>query len=445
MENSRRTFLKNVSAGSAAVAIGGIGVGFSSKSYGNILGANDRIRVAVIGANGRGSGMAATFAKQANTEIIYICDVDQKARDKGISAVVKAGKEAPKGENDFRKVLLDKNVDATYIATPDHWHAPATILCCAAGKHVYVEKPLSHNPHEGELAILAARKYKRVVQMGAQRRSWKLLTEGIEQLKTGAIGKVHLAKCWYTNSRQSIGIGKPAEIPAGLDYELWQGPAPRKPYQDNLIHYNWHWFWHWGTGEALNNGTHEIDVARWGLGVDYPLRVNSTGGRYFFKDDWQTPDTQLITFDFPEATVIWEGRSCNQSKVEGTDRGILFYGEKGSMMTGHDGYTIADEKGKILKEVKSSVVVDGRNTASPAESLDGIHIANFLDSIRLSKVPNAEVAIGFKSTLMMQLGNIAQRVGHTINIDQSNGHIMNDKEAMALWGRAYQPGWEPKI
>lgn len=445
MEKSRRDFIKNISASSAAVAIGGLGFGFAPASYRRIIGANDRIRVAVIGSNGRGAGMAATFAKQINTDVSYVCDVDAKARQKGIDSVVKAGKTAPKDENDFRKALLDKDVDATYIATPDHWHAPATILCCAAGKHVYCEKPLSHNPAEGELSIAAARKYKRVVQMGAQRRSWKFLTEGINELKAGAIGKVHMAKCWYTNNRKSIGIGKEAPVPEGLDYELWQGPAPRMPYKDNLIHYNWHWFWHWGTGEALNNGTHEIDVARWGLGIDYPTRVNSTGGRYFFKDDWQTPDTQLITFEAPEATVVWEGRSCNQSKVEGRDRGVIFYGDKGAMLTGHDGYTITDDKGTVLKEVKSNAVLDGRNTASPNEGLDGIHVANFLDSIRLSKVPNADVAVGFKSTLWVQLGNISQRVGHTLNIDQSNGHITGDKKAMELWGRSYQPGWEPKV
>jgi predicted dehydrogenase len=445
MKNSRRKFIKDVAGTSAAVAFGGIGLGFSPKSYKNILGANDRIRIAVIGTNGRGAGMGATFAKQANTEVLYVCDVEEKAKQKGIAAVVQAGKAAPKGVNDFRTVLGDKNLDAVYIATPDHWHAPATIICCAAGKHVYVEKPLSHNPQEGEMAIAAARKYNRVVQMGAQRRSWKLLTEGINELKGGAIGKVHMAKCWYTNARKSIGVGKQTAVMPGLDYELWQGPAPRMPYKDNLIHYNWHWFWNWGTGEALNNGTHEIDVARWGLGLDYPLRVNSTGGRYFFQDDWETPDTQLITFDCPEATVIWEGRSCQPFKVEGTDRGVLFYGEKGTMLTGHNGYTIYDEKGNITKDIKSNAVIDGRNTASPNEDLDAVHIVDFLNSIRLSKRPNADVEIGFKSTLWVQLGNIAQRVGHTLHIDGANGHIVGDNEAMKLWSRQYQPGWEPVV
>ena len=445
MRKSRRVFLKNLAQGSVVVAVSGINKTFGAKSYNRIIGANDRIHMAVIGCNGRGEAMAPIFAKQVNTEVNFICDVDEKARQKGIAAVVKAGKDAPKGENDFRKTILNKEVDAVYIATPDHWHAPAAIICCAAGKHVYVEKPLSHNPREGELAIAAARKYDRVVQMGSQRRSWNLLTEGIDALHSGVIGKVHLAKCWYTNSRKSIGIGKLAPVPAGLDYDLWQGPAPRMAYKDNLIHYNWHWFWHWGTGEALNNGTHEVDVARWGLGIDYPLSVNSSGGRYYFKDDWETPDTQLITFNCPEATLLWEGRSCSGFKVQGADRGVLFHGDKGIMLTGHNGYTIFDEKGVITKEVKSNAVIDGRNTASPNEGLDAVHIDNFLQSIRLSKRPNADVETGYKSTLWVQLGNIAQRMGRTLNIDQSNGHIKDDAKAMQLWGRSYEKGWEPKV
>lgn len=445
MKKSRRLFLKNIAQGSAVVAIGGMHQVFGAKSYNRIIGANDRIHMAVIGCNGRGEAMARIFARQDNTEVNFICDVDEKARNKGIAAVVKAGKDAPAAENDFRKTLLNKDLDAVYIATPDHWHAPATIICCAAGKHVYVEKPLSHNPREGELAIAAARKYNRVVQMGSQRRSWALLTEGINALHEGAIGKIHLVKCWYTNQRKPIGVGKTVPVPAGLDYNLWQGPAPRRPYKDNLIHYNWHWFWHWGTGEALNNGTHEVDVARWGLNIDYPLSVASTGGRFYYKDDWETPDTQLITFNCPEATVLWEGRSCSSFKVQGTDRGILFYGDKGIMQTGHNGYTIFDEKGAVIKEVKSNAVIDGRNTASPNEGLDAVHVANFLESVRLSKRPNADVETGYKSTLWVQLGNIAQRTGRNLNIDAANGHIKNDKAAMQLWGREYEHGWEPKV
>ncbi|HEX7846884.1 MAG TPA: Gfo/Idh/MocA family oxidoreductase [Chitinophagaceae bacterium] len=446
MDKSRRDFIKDMGKGSAGVVIGGLGLGFTAKSYANIIGSNERVRVAVIGTNSRGLAHISSFAKLPGSEIAYICDVDDKALGKGLDAAEKRTGKRPKAEKDLRKVLSDKDVDAISIAMPDHWHSPATIMGCQAGKHVYVEKPLSHNPNEGELAIQAARKYKRIVQMGSQRRSWPVLTEGMNELKKGVIGKIHLAKSWYTNSRGSIGIGKPAPVPAGLDYDLWQGPAPRMPFRDNLIHYNWHWFWHWGTGEALNNGTHEIDVIRWGLGIDYPLRVNSVGGRYHFKDDWETPDTQIITFDCPgDTAVIWEGRSCNGRLVEGEDRGVIFYGEGGSISTGGNSYTIYDKKNKVIKEVKSNIEIDGRNTASPSEGLDVVHFANFLDCIKSGQLPNGDVETGHKSTLWVQLGNIAHRVGRTISIDQKNGHILNDPRAAKLWSREYEKGWAPKV
>ena len=446
MKNSRRDFIKNVAAGSTILAVGGIGYGFSSSSYSRIIGANDRITVGVMGCNGRGAGMARTFANQKNTDVICICDVDDNALAKGIKAVEKAVGTTPRAEKDFRKMLEDKNMDAVYLAPPDHWHAPATVLSCIAGKHVYVEKPLSHNPGEGEMAIAATKKYNRIVQMGSQRRSWPILTQGINELHNGVIGKVHMVKTWYTNNRKSIGFGKLAAVPSNLDYELWQGPAPRRAYKDNLIHYNWHWFWNWGTGEALNNGTHEIDVARWGLNIDFPSKVASVGGRFFFTDDWETPDTQIITFETENgATVMWEGRSCNGRLVEGEDRGVIFYGENGAMHTGGNSYAIYDPKNKLVKEIKSDIIIDGRDPSSPSASLDAVHVDNFLHCIRNNETPNAPVETGHKSTLWVQLGNISQRVGKTLNIDQRNGHIIGDNEAMKLWDRDYEPSWEPKI
>ena len=443
MENSRRDFLKNIAATTSLITIGGMGFGFSAKSYSRIIGANDRIAIGVMGTNGRGAGMAGNFARQKNTEVIYICDVEDNALTKGINAVKNVTGEMPKAGKDIRKVLTNKDIDAMLLAPPDHWHAPATIMSCVAGKHVYVEKPLSHNPGEGEMAIAAARKYNRIVQMGSQRRSWDILSQGIVELKNGAIGKAYMAKTWYTNNRKSIGIGNVTPVPSNLDYDLWQGPAPRRPYKDNLIHYNWHWFWHWGTGEALNNGTHEIDVARWGLGVDYPTKVASVGGRYHFKDDWETPDTQVITFECNEgASVIWEGRSCNGTLVEGEDRGVIFYGVNGSMRTGGNSYAIYDLSGQLVKENKSDVVINGRDTSSPNTILDDVHISNFLKCIREGGTPNADVEIGHKSTLWVQLGNISQRVGHSLNINPQNGHIVKDDDAMKLWGRDYEPGWE---
>lgn len=444
MTDSRRDFLKKVVAGTVGLTVGGNLLASTARSYNNIKGSADVISVAVIGCNSRGASMAGTFAKLPGTEVRYICDVDEIALQKGIKAVVNVTGKAPKGIKDFRKILDDKDLDAVYIAAPDHWHAPAAILACKAGKHVYVEKPLSHNPGEGELLVAAAEKYKRIVQVGTQRRSWPVLTQGINELKGGVIGKVYMAKAWYANTRGPIGIGKVVPVPSNLDYELWQGPAPRRPYKDNLIHYNWHWFWNWGTGEALNNGTHDIDVIRWGLGLDYPSKVSSFGGRYQFKDDWETPDTQVISYESPGFTISWEGRSCNGSYIDNRSRGVIFHGETGSLHTGDNSYIIYDNKNKLVKEVKSDIIItEGLNTTSPGEALDALHVVNFLDNIRNNRKPFADALNGHKSTLWMQLGNIAQRVGHSLNIDPSNGHIINDPEAMKLWTREYEKGWEP--
>ena len=447
--DNRRDFIKKTAASSAALTIGVAAFGFSAKSYNNIIGANDRIHVAAIGLNGRGNSMVGTIAKQKNTEVSCVCDVDSRTMPKAINVIAKAGQvSTPKSEKDCRKVLEDKSIDAIYIATPDHWHAPLTIMGCQAGKHVYVEKPLSHNPREGELAIEAARKYDRVVQMGAQRRSAPVLTQGIQKLHEGIIGRVYLAKTWYTNARKPTFL-KPGEVPSWLDYDLWQGPAPRTAYQDGLIHYNWHWFWNYGTGEALNNGTHEVDVARWGLGVDFPTRVTSVGGRYHYKDDWQTPDTQIVTMDYPgRISLMWESRSSNGRAIEGADRGIIFYGENGSLDTGGDSYKVYNNDGKLVDEVKSLIVegaVEGRNTASPSLGMDSLHVADFLDAIRKSRRPNCDVEIGFKSVVSMQLANISWRVGRDLKIDPKNGHIIDDKEAQKLWSRTYEKGWEPKV
>jgi predicted dehydrogenase len=446
MSDSRRNFLKKAAAGTLGFTVGSKLLASNARSYKSISGSNELIRVAVIGCNSRGASMAGTFARQKNTEVIYICDVDDLAIKKGIKSVKDVTGREPKGIRDFRTILDDKELDAVYIATPDHWHSPASILSLRAGKHVYVEKPLSHNPREGELLVMAAEKYKKIVQIGTQRRSWPTLTQGISELKSGVIGKVYMAKTWYTNTRASIGNGKLTPVPSNLDYNLWQGPAPRRPYKDNLIHYNWHWFWHWGTGEALNNGTHEIDVARWGLGLDYPLKVNSAGGRYHFKDDWETPDTQIITFEAPGVTILWEGRSCNGSYNDNRSRGVIFHGENGSLHTGDNSYIIYDNKNKLVKEVKSEIIVtEGLNTTSPGEELDAVHVLNFLENVRYNRKPFADALTGHKSTLWVQLGNISQRTGRSLNIDASNGHIKNDDEAMKFWSRDYEKGWEPVV
>ncbi|RRB04697.1 Gfo/Idh/MocA family protein [Larkinella rosea] len=444
---SRREFIKKTVAGTTALSLGGILPGFSPKSYANIIGANERIKVAVMGVNSRGFALASNFALQKNCEVIHICDVDSRAADKAIATVADLQKSRPKATPDFRNALEDKDLEAMVVATPDHWHAPAAILACKAGKHVYVEKPCSHNPNEGELLMAATEKYKRVVQMGNQRRSWPNVAKGIKEVQDGIIGRPYFAKGWYTNNRASIGIGKEAPVPSWLNYDLWQGPAPRRPFKDNLLHYNWHWFWHWGTGEALNNGTHMVDLMRWGLGVEFPTRVSSAGGRYRYKDDWETPDTQVITLEFDNNTSIaWEGRSCNGRTVEDNSVGVVFYGDTGSVtIESGNTYKVYDLQNKLVKEAKNDFVVDPRDKMNPSQALDAIHIQNFFDAIRKGTPLVADIKGGHQSTLLCQLGNIALRTGETLNIDPSNGHIKNKGVMKKYWKREYQSGWEPTV
>jgi len=445
--NNRRNFLKKTLAGTTAISIGGILPGFSAKSYRRISGAAERINVGVMGVNSRGFALASNFASQDNFQVISISDVDSLAADKCISEVKKIGNNNPKAVPDFRKALENPDVDALVIAAPDHWHAPAAITALKAGKHVYVEKPCSHNPNEGELLVKATKQYNKVVQMGNQRRSYPNVVEAMAKMKEGVIGRVYYTKGWYTNNRKSIGQGKKAPVPSNLDFDLWQGPAPRKDYQDNLIHYNWHWFWHWGTGESLNNGVHTVDLMRWGLGVDFPIRVTSAGGRYRYDDDWQTPDTQVITCEFDNnSSMMWEGRSCNGKRVEENSVGVVFYGETGSLVIGSgNSYKIYDLNNKIIADAKSQISVDAQNKMNPSQQLDAIHIQNFYSGIMEGKTLNSQIAEGHKSTLLCQLGNIALRTGDALSTDPRDGHIKDNIRALEFWKREYEPGWEVKL
>ncbi len=447
MENTRRDFIKKSIGSAAAISVGGTLPAFGAKSYANIIGANEKIIVSMMGVNSRGKSLAKNFSRQENCEVAHICDVDSRAITACAEAIKDRQARVPVGFTDFRKSLESKDIDALVIAAPDHWHAPASLLALQAGKHVYVEKPCSHNPKEGEMLVAATARYGKVVQMGNQRRSWPNVVAGIQALKSGAIGRVYFGKGWYTNNRASIGIGKKVAPPEWLDWDLWQGPAPRKDFKDNLIHYNWHWHWHWGTGEALNNGTHMIDLLRWGMEVDYPIRVSSNGGRYRYKDDWETPDTQVITLDFDNNTSMsWEGRSCNGKNIEGSSVGVMFYGEKGSMLIpGGNSHTIFDLKSNIVKRAADDQKIDPRDLANPAEHLDALHIRNMFDGITKGTKLHADIDSGHKSTLLVQLGNIAQRMEKSLDIDPKTGHILNDKKAKKYWSRTYEKGWEMKF
>jgi predicted dehydrogenase len=415
----RRTFLGAAAGGLAAAP-------------GLAASANTRLVVGVMGMGTRGPGLARTFAALPNTEVAYVCDVDPARVGPAADALAKDGRPRPRAVADFRRILDDKAVDALVCAAPNHWHAPAAILACAAGKHVYVEKPCSHNPREGELLVAAARKHDRRVQMGNQRRTWPKVREAIAALREGVIGRVYLAQGWYTAARPSIGTGEAKGPPAGLDYDLWQGPAPRRPFRSNYLHYNWHWFWHWGNGELGNNGVHMIDLCRWGLGVDFPVTAMSAGGRYRYKDDQETPDTHVVGFDFPNgSTITWEGLSCNQPPRE-KPADVLFLGENGSLAIAGSGYTVYDPKGQPV-----------RSETGPGG--DAAHAANFAAAVRGDGPLTSEIVEGHKSTLLCHLGNIAHRVGRSLRCDPKTGRVVDDPAAIKLWGREYAPGWEPKV
>jgi predicted dehydrogenase len=409
--------------------------------------ANDRIAVAVIGIHSRGTALAQKLAAIKDCHVKTIVDVDKRYWQNTVTSVEKVQGKAPETAQDFRRVLEDPAVDAVVIATPDHWHAPMAIEALKAGKHVYVEKPCSHNPHEGELLVTAARKYNRLVQMGTQRRSSALSQRMIADLHDGVIGEVYFAKTWYSNARPPIGFGKVCQAPSEMDFDLWQGPAPRTAYRDNIHPYNWHWFWNWGTGEALNNGTHAIDLARWALNVDYPTYVTSSGGRFHYKglDDWQCPDTQTITAQFGDDKMIaWEGLSCNKFTPEKSGFGVRFHGTQGAVVFQDDGYILYDKNAREIKTIGSKEIrAQSTNTTDPG--VQDNHAENFLDAILGRNRLNAPIDEGHKSVLICQLGNIALRTQSALCCDPKNGHILNNPAAQALWTRDYESGWAPTI
>jgi predicted dehydrogenase len=446
---SRRQFIKKVVVGTSVLSLGGVLPGFSASSYRNIIGSNDRIRIAGIGVNSRGKALASGFANEKGSGCIVtdICDVDSRAIEACIKTVWEVAGNKPKGHEDIRKMLESDNFDAVFIATPDHWHAPAALMAMKAGKHVYLEKPTSHNPGENQILVEAEKKYGKIVQVGNQRRSWPNVAHAIKELHNGIIGDIHYGKSWYYNKRPSMGTGKYSSVPDWLNWELWQGPAPRMQYKDNIVHYDWHWIWHWGTGEALNNGMHFVDLLRFGMQLGYPVKVTSTGGRYHHEDDWETPDTQLVNFSFANGkTMTWESQSCIRSSISGYSSGVTFYGDKGCLtIGGGNEYQVFDLDNKLVKKVDSKMVFEEGNLVNPTQSLDAYHFQNFFNAIRKGNKLNSSLTEACISTQLVQLSNISHRVGRTLNIDQSKGTILNDKVASKFWKREYEKGWELKV
>lgn len=437
---TRREFLD-----AAAASAAGLAIGSTAKSYAQIMGSNNRLNFAVIGLNGRaGAHLSSLKANKANARISHVCDVESNILKKFAADTQTEMGEAPATEKDFRNILALKEIDAITIATPDHWHAPMAIAGVQAGKHVYVEKPCSHNPAEGVMLIEAQKKSGKLVQMGSQQRSSPHTIEIVDKIHNGLIGRAYFAKAWYSNVRKSIGVGKEVPVPATLDWELFQGPAPRQAYKDNVQPYNWHWFKTWGTGESLNNGTHEVDVCRWALGVDYPNSVTSTAGRYHFKDDWQFYDTMMTSFAYDDAMISWEGKCCEGMKYYGRDRGSTIMGTTGSVLIDRDGYEIYDLKGKMTSEFKV-----GKQTASAdlvgRDSMTDLHFANFIAGIQKGEKLRQPVAQGNVAVTMLQLSNVAWEVNRELRLNPTDAKVLHDAEAMKMWDRTYENGWAPKV
>jgi predicted dehydrogenase len=437
---TRREFLDALALGTA-----GLAVGTTAKSYSQILGSNDRVNFAVIGLNGRAyAHLASLKANNQAARISHVCDVDTTILKKFADHTQQEMDETPVSEKDFRRILEVKNVDAITIATPEHWHTPMAIAALQAGKHVYVEKPCSHNPAEGEMLVQAQQKYQKLVQLGTQQRSSPHTIEIVEKIRDGIIGRPYFAKAWYSNTRKSIGVGREIPVPPQLDWDLWQGPAPRHPYRDNVHPYNWHWFKIYGTGESLNNGTHEVDVCRWALGVDYPQRVTSSGGRYHFKDDWQFYDTLVTSFAYEDKMISWEGKSCQGMKFYGRDRGSTIMGTEGTALIDRGGYEIYDLKGNKKSEVKAGIAASVADLVG-RDSMTDAHFANFIAGIRKGEKLNAPINVGNISVTMLLLSNIAWEVQRELHLDSTSGRIQNDQDAMKMWSREYEKGWEPHV
>jgi predicted dehydrogenase len=445
--SNRRSFIKKVTAGAAAISVGGVASGMPAYSYSRIIGANDRLRLAIAGLGRRlGAFIEPIALESSNVELLYLCDVMKSQREKAAATFSKRINYQPKLENDIRKVFDDKSVDALINATPDHWHAPGTWMALKAGQHVFVEKPCGHNLREDELLIAFQKKYNKVVQMGNQQRSAPESIEIIGEIHNGVIGEVYKAVAFYSNSRGSVPIPQLAPVPEGLDWDLFQGPAPRKPYMHDTWNYNWHWYgWDYGTAESGNNATHELDIARWALQATYPERVEvEAAKRHFVDDGWTMYDTMDATFYFPGEKVIkWDGKSRNAHKTYGSDRGTIIYGTDGTVYVDRGGYRLYDRAGRLVRERRSGGQEAGTALGGGGD-MSTLHVVNFFDAIRGKAEPKAPIHDAALSNHLINYVNVAYRIGKPFDVCTETGRIF-DRDAMKIWGRDYEPGWVPVL
>ena len=401
------------------------------------LGANERVNVALIGGRNQGRGVALRLIQQG-ARIATFCDIDQTILDK-VSPELEAAQGArPKQERDFRRVLDDKSIDAVLISTPDHWHTHMTLMACQAGKDCYTEKPLSQSIQEGQLIRDASRKYKRVVQVGTQRRSMNHFIAAAEYAASGKLGKICHMKAWISQLRASIGTPADSAPPATADYDLWLGPAPKRPFNVNRFHYNWRFFWDYGNTELGNQGVHVLDVAMMALArmrpgqSCLPKRVSATGGIYWLKDAKEVPDTETVNYDYGDLLLSFELQSFSKShSTEGAWAGTAFYGTEGTLVAVGDGFTVHGPDGAVALQVKDS---------------GGSHEGNFLECVKSRKLPNADVEIGRQTTMLCHLGNISYKLGRDVKFDPRTETFPGDAEASRLLSRKYRDTWPlPKV
>ena len=426
----RRQFLHEsiIAAGFAAAAVPHV------RAYGResrMAGPNDVVRVGVIGVRGRGMDHIDGFGKVKDARVVALCDCDETVIGSAMKAVEGQNGSAPKYVKDLRKLLDDPEIDAISIAMPNHWHALAAIWGCQAGKDVYVEKPATHNVMEGVHMMHAAEKHGRIVQVGTQCRSHKGMQDAVAFLKSGKLGKVYMAKGLCYKPRGSIGKKPNSEVPAGLDYDLWCGPAEKRPFNANRLHYNWHWFWNTGNGDIGNQGVHQMDIARWGLGkMEMPKTVSSSGGRLGYEDDGETPNTQTVQLDFDDCLLQFEVRGLPTNDELGVKIGVIFYGTEGVLAI--SSYT----DWQTFMGPKLEKGEGGRG--------GGDHYGNFVEAVlaRDPKPLTAPVLEGHLSAAYCHLGNIAYRLGRTLTLDSQALALVNDAEANKMLTRDYRKGFE---
>ena len=425
---SRRSFLRQSAAA-------GVGLTFASSTSSRAASANDKISVACIGVRGRGNSVMRSFIAESDCEVTHICDVRKSVRDQRGAEVKEQTGKMPQLVNDYRDLLQDESIDAIMVATPDHWHALLTIEGCLAGKDVYVEKPASHNILEGKTAVAAARQKDCMVQMGTQIRSAPFLAEAVEYARSGAMGKIIFGRAWETARNGAVHLPADSEPPSDIDYHIWQGPAPERPYNASIVGSAWRWLFDYGTGDLGNDGVHRIDYCRAVMGLDdMPETISCTGGMFFFEDDQQFPDTMIVNYRYPEAVLQYEMRLWSRPQLDGFGEGANIYGEDGWMQVTNRSWQAFDADGKLVKEGSSDI---GQQA----------HIRNFLDAVRSRDRDslNQEIYSGHVSTTMCHAGNIAWRTGKTLHFDATT-ETFDDPDANKLVGREHREGFElPEI